>query len=48
MLLLIAAGIFAVPSLEPGAAQVTGWVVLVLLAVLAVWRLAPRRRQRLR
>jgi hypothetical protein len=48
MLLLIAAGVFTLPSLEPGVARWTGWVVLVLLVVLAVWRLAPRRRGRLR
>jgi hypothetical protein len=48
MLVLIAAAAFGLPYLEPGVPRMAGWIVLVLAVVIAVWRLRPRRRQRLR
>jgi hypothetical protein len=48
MLVLIAAAAFGLPFLEPGILRLAGWMVLVLAVVIAVWRLGPRRRQRLR
>jgi hypothetical protein len=50
MLLLIAAGVFGLPYLEPGVPRLVGWAALVVAACVVVWRLkpTPRRRQRLR
>ena len=50
MLLLIAAGVFGIPYLEPGVPRLAAWAILVVATILAVWwlRPTPRRRQRLR
>lgn len=45
---LIAVALLIVPGLEPGTPRLAGWGVVLLVAVLAVWRLRPRARQRLR
>jgi hypothetical protein len=48
ILLLIGVAVLVMPELEPGTPRLAGWATLVLVTVLAVWRLRPRRRQRLR
>jgi hypothetical protein len=48
ILLLIGVAVLVLPELEPGTPRLAGWATLVLVTVLAVWRLRPRRRQRLR
>ena len=45
---IVAAAVFAIPVLEPGTPQLAGWGTLALLAVISVWSLRPRRRQRLK
>jgi len=36
------------PELEPGTPRMAGWATLVVVTVLSVWTLRPRRRQRLK
>ena len=48
MLLLIAVAVLVLPELEPGTPRLAGWATLVVVTALAVWRLRPRRRRRLR
>lgn len=48
MLILIAAAVLVLPELEPGTPRITGWIVLVVVTFLSVWRLRPVRRQRMR
>jgi hypothetical protein len=48
MIVLIAAAVLVIPELTPGMPRLAGWATLVVLTVLAVWRLRPRSRQRLR
>jgi hypothetical protein len=48
MIVLIAAAVLVIPALTPGMPRLAGWATLVALTVLAVWRLRPRSRQRLR
>jgi hypothetical protein len=48
ILILIAAAVLVLPELEPGTPRLAGWGTLVLCTVLAVWRLRPRSRRRLR
>jgi hypothetical protein len=48
ILILIAVAVLVLPGLEPGIPRVAGWATLVVVTALAVWRLRPRRRQRLR
>jgi hypothetical protein len=48
ILLLIAVAVLVLPQLEPGTPRLAGWATLVVVTALAVWRLRPRRRQRLR
>jgi hypothetical protein len=48
LVLIAAAAAFLVPTLPPDSTQAVGWGVSVLLAALAVWRLRPTSRERLR
>jgi hypothetical protein len=48
ILLLVAVAVLVIPELEPGIPRLAGWGTLIVTAVLAVWKLRPRRRQRLR
>lgn len=48
LIVLIAAAVLVIPELTPGMPRLAGWATLVVVAVLAVWRLRPRSRQRLR
>jgi hypothetical protein len=48
ILLLIGIAVLVIPELEPGTPRLAGWATLVVVTALSVWRLRPRRRQRLR
>ena len=48
MLVLIAVAVLVLPALEPGTPRLAGWATVIVVTFLAVWRLRPRRRQRLR
>jgi hypothetical protein len=48
VLLLIGVAVLVLPELDPGFPRLAGWGVLVVVTALTVWRLRPRRRQRLR
>jgi len=48
LLVLIAAAVLVIPELTPGTPRIAGWVTLVVVTILTVWRLRPRARQRLR
>ena len=48
ILALIAAGVLALPLLDPGTPRLAGWATLVVLTVVSVLTLRPRRRQRLK
>jgi hypothetical protein len=48
ILILIGVAVLVLPELEPGTPRLAGWATLVVVTVLAVWTLRPRRRQRLR
>lgn len=48
MLVIIAVAVMVLPELEPGTPRLAGWATLVVVTALAVWRLRPRRRRRLR
>lgn len=48
MLVLIGAAVLVLPELQPGTPRLAGWATLVVVTALAVWKLRPRRRQRLR
>ena len=48
ILLLIGVAVLVLPELEPGTPRLAGWGTLVVVTVLVVWNLRPRRRQRLR
>jgi hypothetical protein len=48
ILVLIGVAVLVLPELAPGMPRLAGWATLVIVTVLTVWRLRPRRRQRLR
>lgn len=48
MLLLIATAVIVLPELEPGTPRLAGWATLIVITVLVVLGLRPRRRRRLR
>ena len=48
ILVLIAAAVLVLPELAPGTPRLAGWATLVLVTALAVWKLKPRARRRLR
>jgi hypothetical protein len=48
ILLLIGTAVLVLPALEPGTPRLAGWGTLVILTVLVVIGLRPRRRRRLR
>jgi protein-S-isoprenylcysteine O-methyltransferase Ste14 len=48
LVLIAAVAAFLVPTLPPDSTQAAGWGLAVVLAALAVWRLRPASRQRLR
>ena len=48
ILVLIAAAVIVLPELEPGTPRLAGWATLIVITVLVVLGLRPRRRQRLR
>jgi Flp pilus assembly protein TadB len=48
LLVLIAAAVLVLPELAPGTPRIAGWITLVVVTVLTVWRLRPRSRQRMR
>ena len=48
VLVLIVAAVIVLPELEPGTPRLAGWATLVVVTILTVWTLRPRRRQRLR
>lgn len=48
LLVIAAVAAFIVPTLPPDATQTTGWAIAAALAALAVWRLRPTSRERLR
>ena len=48
LVVIIAAAAFIVPTLPPDSTQAAGWAIAVVLAALAVWRLRPTSRERLR
>jgi hypothetical protein len=48
MLLIIGVAVLVLPELAPGVPRIAGWATLVIVTVLAVLRLRPRRRRRLR
>ena len=45
MLLIIAAAVFGLPYLAPGPGRIAGWVALVVVVFVTVWRLRPTRRR---
>lgn len=47
ILVIIAAAVMVLPMLEPGTPRLIGWAAVVILTVLSVIFLRPRRRQRL-
>ena len=48
LVVIVAAAAFIVPTLPPDTTQAAGWGIAVVLAALAVWRLRPASRERLR
>jgi hypothetical protein len=48
LLVIVAAAVFAVPLLSTNDARLAAWAVSALLAALAIWRLRPVSRRRLR
>jgi hypothetical protein len=48
ILVLIATAVMVLPELEPGTPRLAGWATLIVITVLVVRTLRPRRRQRLR
>ena len=48
ILVLIAVAVLVLPMLEPGTPRLAGYAAVVVATFLTVWRLRPRRRQRLR
>jgi hypothetical protein len=46
ILILIGGGVWILPQLAVGMPRTAGWVALVVLTVLSVWVLGPRRRGR--
>ena len=48
ILILIAAAVVVLPELEPGTPRLAGYAALIVITALAVWKLRPRSRQRLR
>ena len=48
VIVLIVVAVLVIPELEPGIPRQAGWATLVLVALITVWTLRPRRRQRLR
>lgn len=48
VLVLIAVGVMVLPELEPGTPRLAGWATLIVITIVAVLTLRPRRRQRLR
>jgi hypothetical protein len=48
VIVILAAAGFIVPTLSPASTQAFGWGLTVLLIVLAVWRLRPVPREKLR
>jgi hypothetical protein len=48
LLVIAAVAVLVLPGLEPGTPRLAGWATLIVVAVLSVWQLRPRRRQRLR
>jgi hypothetical protein len=48
ILVLIVVAVMVLPELEPGTPRLAGWATLVVVTILTVWTLRPRRRQRLR
>jgi hypothetical protein len=48
ILVLIGVAVLVLPTLEPGTPRMAGYAALVIATFLTVWRLRPRRRQRLR
>lgn len=48
MLVIIAAAVLVLPELAPGTPRIAGWASVVLITILTVLYLRPRRRQRLR
>ena len=48
VIVILAAAGFIVPTLSPASTQASGWGLTVLLIVLAVWRLRPVSREKLR
>ena len=48
LVVIVAAAVFILPTLPPDRTQIAGWGLAVVLAALAVWRLRPTSRERLR
>jgi hypothetical protein len=48
IMVLIGVAVLVLPELAPGTPRLAGWATLVIVTVLTVWALRPRRRQRLR
>jgi hypothetical protein len=48
LLILVATALLVIPELAPGTPRIAGWATLAIVTVLALWRLRPRSRQRLR
>jgi hypothetical protein len=48
LLVIVAAAVFGVPLLPPDQTRTAAWAVAAILAALAVWRLRPVSRERIR
>ena len=48
VLVIVAAAAFLVPTFPPDSTQTIGWAFAAALVALAVWRLRPTRREKMR
>ena len=48
LLVIVAAAVFGMPLLPPDQPRTAAWTVAAILAALAVWRLRPVSRERIR
>jgi hypothetical protein len=46
LVLFAVIAVMVIPELEPGTPRAMGWAVLLIIGVLSLWRLRPRRERR--